>query len=132
MLKKIPLFIKVILCIVFPPFLFIWVIFGGLKPAASFSAKENAAFSNLVNNPSEENALEYIELMSDRPALTFAERNHPDAWAVLREKWQIINHSDRVPTDLKKEILDILIGKGLYVRNSNIIDNYKNSDTYSK
>lgn len=116
-------FIKGMLRFMFPPFFF-----SDLKKAGDFAAKENTAFSNLVNYPSEENAVTYIELMKNRPAIRLSERNHPDDWAVLREKWQIINHSNKVPTNLKKEVLDILIGNGLYVRNSKIIDNYKNSD----
>lgn len=128
MFKKIPLIVKIVLCIVFPPFFFIWLIFGGIGPAISFAAKENTAFSNLVNYPSKETAQEYIQLMRNRPVFIFTDRNHPDVWAVLREKWQIINHSDNIPTNLKKEVLDILIDKGLYVRSSKIIDNYKNSN----
>ena len=125
MFKNIPLFVKIILCIVFPPFFIIWIIFGFLKPVFSFSIKENVAFSNLVNNPCEENALNYIELMKNKPMFTFAEDNHPSSWAVLREKWYIINRSDKVPTDMKTEILDILIKKGLYLNNAKIIDNYE-------
>ena len=123
-----PIFLKAILCIIFPPFLFIWVFNSIIKPAGSFAKKESTAFSKLVNNPCTENALEYSEIMRNRPSVIFAETNHPDAWAVLREKWQIINHSNKVPTNLKKEIFDILADKGLYVRNSKIIDNYNNSD----
>ena len=125
MFKKIPLIIKIILSMVFPPFFFIWLIFGGLAPAFSFAAKENTAFSNLVNNPCEETATDYIELMKNRPVLMFGPANHPNNWAVLREKWYMINGSDRIPTHMKKEILNVLTDKGLYVNNK-IVDNYKN------
>ena len=103
-------------------------LFGGMGRAFRYAAKENEVFSRLVNFPNEENAREYIELRRNKPSFTLAPNNNPNSWAVLREKWQLINHSDQIPTHLKKEILDILISKGLYLSNSKIIDNYKNSD----
>lgn len=125
MFEKIPLFVKIILVIIFPfPALVLWVVFKFIKPMIVFGAKENKAFSDLVNNPTEENAREYIELMKTKPMATFAPENNPNAWAVMREKWQIINHSNKIPTDMKKEILDILTQKGLYV-NSHIVNNFK-------
>ena len=133
MFNKIPLFVKIILIIFFPlPALIIWIaskflkpVGGHLKNAFVFSAEENKLFSALVNNPNEENARLYIEFMKNKPVLTLARDNHPSSWAVLREKWQIINHSNKIPTDMKRKIFDILTDQGLYV-NSNIINNYKN------
>ena len=98
------------------------------RDAFNFAEKEHEVFSRLVNYPSEANAREYIELRRNKPSFTLAPDNNPNAWAVLKEKWQLINHSDQIPTHLKKEILDILISKGLYLSNSKVIDNYKNSD----
>ena len=66
-------------------------LFGGMGRAFRYAAKENEVFSRLVNFPNEENAREYIELRKNRPVFTLAPANNPNAWAVLREKWQIIN-----------------------------------------
>ena len=93
-----------------------------------FSKKENAAFTTLVNNPNEANAKAYIELYNNKPAATFLPDNNPSSWAVLREKWQIINHSDKIPSGMKKEIFSILTSKGLYVNNSKIINNFSGND----
>ena len=101
---------------------------GMFGKAFRFAEKEHEVFSKLVNYPSEENAKEYIELHSNRPNFTLSPQNNPNSWAVLREKWQIINHSDKIPTHLKKEILDILMKKGLYLNNSKVIDNYEKSE----
>ena len=128
LIKKIPLVVKIVLCICCPALLAVWAIFGFIKPLFSFAVKEGKAFSDLVNNPSKENAEIYIEIMRNKPIATLAPDNNPNAWAVLREKWYIINRSDKVPTHMKKEIFDILVNKGLYVGNSKIIDNYKNTD----
>lgn len=125
MFKRIPLIVKIALCIVFPPFIIIWLIVGGIGSAIPFAAKESTAYSNLVKYPSEQTALEYINVMNNRPKLRFTNLNRPDVWAKIRKEWQIVNHSSNVPTHLKREVLNILVNvKGLHV-SPNVIDNYK-------
>ena len=129
---KIPLIVKILLSIIFPPIIPFWVILWALRkflsPMIDFSKKENAAFSALVNNPNEANARAYIELYNNKPAATFLPDDNPNSWAVLREKWQIINHSSKIPSGMKKEIFGILTSRGLYVNNSNIINNFSGDD----
>lgn len=130
-IKSLPLAVKIIICIFCPvliPFALVACLLG---PTFSFAAKENQLFSNLVNYPSEENAKAYIELMRHKPAVTLAADNHPSSWAVLREKWNMINRSNKIPSDMKKEILNILINKGLYLNNSKIINNYKADTSFN-
>ena len=128
MLDKIPTWIKIVLVICFPPLIVFYIILLLLKPIFKYAAEENKLFTNLVNNPTKENASEYIELIRNKPRLTFLPDNNPSAWAVLREKWQIINHSDKIPTEMKKEIFEYLVSRGLYVNNSKIVNNYKESN----
>lgn len=125
MFKNIPTWVKVLLVICFPPLIIFWIASIFLKPTISYAAQENKLFSGLVNNPTKENAKEYIELTRNKPTVTFLPDNNPSSWAVLREKWQIINHSNKIPTEMKKEIFEYLVSRGLYVNNSKIIDNYK-------
>lgn len=129
---KIPLLVKILSSIVFPPlipfWMIIWVIKKFLKPLVDFSSKENEAFTTLVNNPNEENARAYIELMQNKPKVTLQPENNPNAWAVLREKWQIINHSCKIPSDMKKAIFNILTAQGLYVNNSKIVNNFSGNE----
>lgn len=129
---KIPLPVKIILSVIFPPIIPFWIIFWALRkfagPMIDFSKKENAAFNALVNNPNEANAIAYVNLQKNKPGATFLPEDNPNAWAVLREKWQIINHSDKISTSTKKEILNILMSKGLYVNNSKIVDNFSGDD----
>lgn len=125
MFDKIPTWVKVLLVICFPPLIIFYIIFLLLKPTFKYAAEEDKLFKNLVNNPTKENASEYIELTHNKPKVTLLPTNNPSAWAVLREKWQIINHSDKIPTEMKKEILEYLVSRGLYVNNSKIVNNYK-------
>ncbi len=124
MFDKIPTWLKILLVICFPPLIIFYIGFMLLKPTIKYAAQENKLFQNLVNNPTKENASEYIELIRNKPTLTFLPDNNPSSWAVLREKWQIINHSSKIPAEMKKEIFGYLVSRGLYVNNSKIVNNY--------
>ena len=97
----------------------------GFHSALSFSRKEGEIFKKLVNNPCEEYAIEYIEHRKNKPAFSFTFSNHPSVRASLREKWNIINKSDRISYEMKKAIMDDLMWQGLHLNNQKIIDNYK-------
>ena len=126
--KGIPLWIKVVLTIIFPPLIIFWIILYLLGPSIRYASNENKLFAELVNNPSKEKAEEYIALTHTKPVLSFLPDNNPSSWAILREKWQIINHSNKVPTQMKKEIFEYLVSRCLYVSNSKIVDNYKENN----
>ena len=97
----------------------------GFHSAMSFARKQNEIFKKLVNNPCEEYAIEYIEHRKNKPAFSFTYSNHPSVWASLREKWNVINKSDRISYEMKKAIMDDLMWQGLHLNNQKIIDNYK-------
>ena len=97
----------------------------GFHSAMSFAKKEAEIFKKLVNDPCEENAIEYIEHRKNKPTFSFTYVNRPSVWASLREKWKIINKSDRISYEMKKAIMDDLIWQGLHLNNQKIIDNYK-------
>ena len=99
----------------------------GFHSALSFAKKETAVFKKLVNDPCEENAVEYIELRKTRPKFSLTYVNRPEVWASLREKWNIINHSDRISYEMKKAVMEDLVHQGLHLNNQRIIDNYKHS-----
>ena len=89
----------------------------GFHSALSFARKENEIFTRLVNDPCEEYAIEYIEHRKNKPAFSFTFSNHPSVWARVREKWHIINKSDRISYEMKKAIMNDLMGQGLYLNN---------------
>lgn len=93
--------------------------------AMKFAKKENEIFTKLVNDPCEQNAIEYIEFRKTRPSFSLTFRNHPSVWAALREKWYKINKSDRISYEMKKAIMEDLQKQGLHLNNQKIIDNYK-------
>lgn len=129
--KPLSILLKILLVVIFPPSIVFLIVYEILKPSIKFASQEKETFSNLVNNPNEENARAYVELMQKKPKITFLPDDNPNSWAVLREKWQIINHSNKISSGLKKEILNILIARGLYVNNSNIVNNYSGHDDFS-
>ena len=90
----------------------------------TFYIKIRDRLYNICQNPSEQTARAYIEYYRRRrPKILYAERNHPDNWNRLRDYWNRINRSNKIPTELKAEILGILKNDGLHVQNT-IIDNY--------
>ena len=105
--KALSILLKILLVIIFPPVIIFLIVYEILKPSIKFASREKETFSNLVNNPNEENARAYVELMEKKPKITFLPDDNPNSWAVLREKWQIINHSNKISSGLKKEILNI-------------------------
>ena len=105
------------MCISLSPF--------GFSSAVSFARKESELFKKLVNDPCEENAVEYIEHRKNKPAFSFTYSNHPSVWASLREKWYVINASDRISYEMKKAIMEDLMWQGLHLNNQKIINNYK-------
>ncbi|MBR1968860.1 MAG: hypothetical protein IKA17_00685 [Clostridia bacterium] len=96
----------------------------GFHNALAFAKKEAEIFKKLVNDPCEVNAIEYIEHRKNKPAFSFTYVNQPSVWESLREKWNIINKSNRISYEMKKTIMDDLIGQGLHLNNQKIIDNY--------
>ena len=97
----------------------------GFHSAMSFAKKESEIFNRLVNDPCEENAIEYIELRKTKPAFSLTYSNHPAIWASLREKWNTINKSDKISYEMKKAIMDDLISQGLHLNDQRIINNYR-------
>jgi len=100
----------------------------GFHSALSFAKKEAEVFKKLVNDPCEQNAVEYIELRKIRPKFSLTYVNRPEVWASLREKWNIINHSDRISYEMKKAVMEDLVCQGLHLNNQKIIDNYNVSN----
>ena len=88
-----------------------------------YAAERDRLLTTLVNNPTEQNAAAYVAHVKNEPKMMLARANDPNSWAVLREKWYIINGSDKIPTELKKQILADFTSDGLYV-NGKIIDNF--------
>ncbi len=113
-LRDIPLGIKLILCFFgFPLFLIIWAV------ACSFDMTKT--LSEAEKNPNEENVLIMLEAWN---RIKLSVNNHPDTWQKLRNAWYKINGSPKVPTYLKKQVLEVFKRKGLHVSNDRIIDNY--------
>ena len=82
----------------------------GFHTAISFAKKESEIFKKLVNDPCEANAIEYIEHRKNKPAFSFTYVNKPSIWESLREKWNIINKSNKISYEMKKAIMYDLIG----------------------
>ena len=81
------------------------------------------AMNEVNKNPTEENVLEVYRLMTRpvRPGI----RNHPDEWAKYRNMFYRINGSPKVTTQLKRDMKDMLVKRGLHIQHMKIIDNYK-------
>jgi len=84
------------------------------------SKKQSKIFNDVINNTSDKTVNELLNYANH-----ISVQNHPDSWAQLRGVWNVINHSPNVTTDLKRKVLAIFMSKGLYVGNTNVIDNYK-------
>lgn len=105
----------------FVHFIFFWIAFGFpyLFIVSYWNSKEqNKIFDNVINNTSDKTVNELLDY-------NFSVTNHPDSWSQLRGLWNVINHSPNVSSDLKRKVLAIFMSKGLYIGNTNIIDNYK-------
>lgn len=98
-----------------------FAIFPYLFIASYWSTKEqDKVYNDAINNPNDKTVSELLFYCDN-----IAVRNHPDAWSQLRGMWNVINHSPNVSTDLKRKILAKFMSKGLYINNTNVIDNYK-------
>lgn len=98
-----------------------FAIFPYLFIASYWATQEqNRVYNDAINNPCDKTVSELL-FYCDKIAV----RNHPDSWSQLRGMWNVINHSPNVSTDLKRKILAKFMSKGLYMNNTNVIDNYK-------
>ena len=115
--RALPLGIKVIM--VFIPFgifvLFLSHLFGALLDMQEKMTAVEAS-------PDEENVSALVEHLK-KSILGF--NNNPNNWNKIRGIWNKVNHSSRVKTSTKKELLELFIKRGLYLNNKNIIDNYR-------
>ena len=89
----------------------------------SFFVKKGDLLYNLSLNPSEQSAKEYLEYYKQRRPKLYSSVNHPRYWNLQRDCWYKINGSNKIPTDLKVEILATLKRDGLGVKDT-IVDNY--------
>ena len=99
--------------------LLIWLFLRSIYLHISMFFARRAA----VKNPTEENAWKVYQLLKAKLGITI--NNHPKDWAKFREMFYAINGSSDVPSELKQQIKNRLIKKGLYINNVRIIDNYK-------
>lgn len=74
-------------------------------------------FQAVLNNPTEENVNIMINKMGGI-------NNNPDTWNQYRGLWNVVNRSNKVTTPTKEKFLAQLMGCGLHVNNTRIIDNY--------
>lgn len=118
---NIPKSIKILICIItfFPfglPLLFFFFIFiPALKQGFDLEDRTN----DVINNPTEENLLNLMQCLE-----TSSVNNHPDTWQRLRGLWNVVNKSNRITTPTKEKFIAMLMAKGLYLNNTNVIDNY--------
>lgn len=73
----------------------------------------------VINNPTEENLLILMERLEKSDI-----DNHPDTWQTVRGLWNVVNRSNQITTPTKEKFIAQLIAKGLYISNTNVIDNY--------
>lgn len=117
MLRKIPLPIKIFLSFVlFPVFIIIWM--------GAASGEMQKTMNDAAQNPNIETVSRFLEAWR---RIVVSVNNHPENWKKIREAWYKINGSDKVPTDMKREVLEIFKKRGLYLSNEKIIDNYNKS-----
>lgn len=115
--RELPLGIKILACLVFPPaiaIVFICQLFGSV---IEMEEKMGA----VSKNPTEETVTACIEYF-EKAWLGF--NNHPDNWNRIRKVWYVVNGSSKVTTPTKEKFLEKLTKRGLYVNNVRIIDNY--------
>lgn len=74
-------------------------------------------FQAVLNNPTEENVNIMINKMGGI-------NNNPDTWNQYRGLWNVVNRSNKVTTPTKEKFLAQLMGCGLHVNNTKVIDNY--------
>ena len=75
-------------------------------------------FEAVLNNPTEENLNIMMEKMGGIS-------NHPDNWNQYRGLWNVVNRSNKITTSTKEKFLAKLMGCGLHINNTKVIDNYK-------
>ena len=98
-----------------------FAIFPYLFIVSYWSTKEtDKVYNDAINNPCDKTVSELL-FYCDRVAV----QNHPDVWSQLRGMWNVINHSPNVSTELKRKVLAKFMSKGLYMNNTNVIDNCK-------
>jgi|GEM_PF-2453344 len=119
---NLPKGIKILISIVlffpvgWPIFLFFFFIFvPALKQQFDLEDRGN----ELINNPTEENVLELMKCLEKAGI-----NNHPDTWQRMRGLWNVVNKSNQITTPTKEKFIAQLIAKGLYINNTNVIDNY--------
>lgn len=113
-LRDIPLPIKIVIWLAFPPSLVVWFF-------ASVIVVE-IAFNKAKKNP----CIETVDYLIDTlKRIKLGIINRPHNWNDIRKTWYIVNGSNRVPTPMKQELLAVFIKKGTKINNKKIIDNYK-------
>ena len=102
---------------------------GVIGALISSSAKESknrqALYETLRREPDNAKVDEFIQYIEK-----FNSANTPEAWQNLRTVWLRVNESPNVTTDKKRELIEFLKVKGLYIHNeeARVIDNYRTKD----
>lgn len=81
-----------------------------------------ALYETLRREPNDEKVDEFIQYIEK-----FNTTNTPEAWQHLRTVWLRVNESSDVTTNKKRELIEYLKVKGLYIHNdeARVFDNYK-------
>lgn len=102
-------------------FFFLFLGFPYLFIVSYWQSKEkDAVFQGAVQNPDDQTVEKLLHFCKHTGF-----NNHPDTWNELRAVWNVINHSPNVSSDLKRKVIATFTSKGLYINNTNVIDNYK-------
>ena len=100
----------------------IFILYIGIR-YMTFHIKARDLLYTVCQNPSVQTANTYLAHHRQHRPIFYHEINHPNNWNKLRDYWYKLNGSNKIPTNLKSEILDTLRKDGLHV-NTTVIDNY--------
>ncbi|MBQ4517076.1 MAG: hypothetical protein II997_00645 [Clostridia bacterium] len=129
-MKKLPLVIKLVLCIIFPPFAILWIIsvllggFGNIGDPLSNTNEMVKCLVDMSNNPCNETVNTYLTTR-ERVKVTIgtALSDYEKNWPII---WEKVNCSNKVTTELKTKLRDHLMYSGkLYLADPEVIDNYE-------
>ncbi|MBB6215099.1 hypothetical protein HNQ80_001188 [Anaerosolibacter carboniphilus] len=92
------------------------LVFKGYKFISSIRLK--LAINSLGENLTNEKVENFIKLVK-RTSIT----NHPTEWNRLRAGFQMVNQSPNISSDLKRQLMNVLMSKGLNLGNIRILEN---------
>ena len=89
------------------------------------SKNRQTLYETLRKEPSDDKVDEFIQYIEK-----FNTTNTPEAWQHLRTVWLRVNESPNVTTDKKRELIEFLKVKGLYINNeeARVFNNYKENN----